>query len=390
MDYSHLFDEFDAAYTKYEQDAGYILTQNLQDRSARTGFRLAGWKPTHFEPKKEAIEWFEMDFEYAQTPEQSSHLFTVTNYNTTFYQYSGHNNYVDDPRGYSAFISGEASTFLKDNDPRLMLNTIVTDIDYSDSGVVVRTDDGGCVQADYAICTFSIGVLQHDEVKFHPKLPDWKQTGIDSMTMATYTKIFLQFPPDQVFWDTNTQFFLYADPDERGYYPIWQSLDTPGFLPGSGIFFVTVVQDQSYKAEAQSAEKTKDEVMAVLRDMFGAENVPDPVDFMYPRWSLEPWAYGSYSNWPPAYTLEMHQNLRASVGRLWFAGEATSAEYYGFLHGAYFEGQKAGESIAGCINGNATACTCDGHYETLHGTTKFNEYDEANGWTVSSFVTYGF
>ena len=30
----------------------------------------------------------------------------------------------------------------------------------------------------------------------------------------------------------------------------------------------------------------------------------------------------------------MHQNLRANVGRVWFAGEATSAEYYGFLHGA--------------------------------------------------------
>ena len=32
-------------------------------------------------------------------------------------------------------------------------------------------------------------------------------------------------------------------------------------------------------------------------------------------------------------SLEMHQNLRANVGRLFFAGEATSAEYYGFLHG---------------------------------------------------------
>ena len=338
----------------------------------------------------EAVEWYEMDFEYAQTPEQSSHMFSVVNYNSTFYQYSGHNNLITDPRGYSYIISSEASTFLKDNDPRLLLNTIVTDIAYSDSGVVVHTDDGSCIQAEYAICTFSVGVLQHDDVQFHPELPEWKRTGIDSMTMATYTKIFLQFPPDKVFWDKNTIFYLYADSYERGYYPVWESLDSPGFLEGSGIIFVTVVQDQSYQAEAQTDEQTKDQVMKVLRKMFGEENVPDPIDFMYPRWSLEPWAYGSYSNWPPSYTLEMHQNLRASVGRLWFAGEATSTEYYGFLHGAYFEGQRAGESIAKCINGHKAACSSDGGYELLHGTTRPSEYDVKNGWTVSSFLTYGF
>ena len=168
---------------------------------------------------------------------------------------------------------------------------------------------------------------------FSPPLPAWKQQGIASFSMGTYTKIFLQFPPDQVFWNTSTQFFLYADPDERGYFPVWQSLDGPGFLRGSGILFVTVVSSQSYRVEAQDDEITKEQVLAVLRDMFGPEKVPAPIAFMYPRWSLEPWAFGSYSNWPPGTSLEMHQNLRSNVGRVYFAGEATSSEYYGFLHG---------------------------------------------------------
>ena len=43
--------------------------------------------------------------------------------------------------------------------------------------------------------------------------------------------------------------------------------------------------------------------------------------------------FGSYSNWPVGMTLEKHQNLRANVNRLYFAGEATSAQYYGFLQG---------------------------------------------------------
>jgi polyamine oxidase len=207
--------------------------------------------------------------------------------------------------------------------------------------------------------------------------------------MGTYTKIFLQFPPDKVFWNKDTQFFLYADPISRGYYPVWQSLDNAGFLPGLGILFVTVVDQYAYRAEAQSDDQTKAEVLAVLRKMFGARKVPDPIAFMYPRWSLLPWARGSYSNWPPGTTLEMHENLRANVGNLWFAGEHTSAEYYGFLHGAWFEGQLAGKNIATCVKGDGK-CENEKHYTTLHGTTKASDYSLDNGWLVTSFQTFGF
>ena len=233
-----------------------------------------------------------------------------------------------------------------------------------------------------------LGVLQSDTITFKPELPDWKQNGIETFTMGTYTKIFIQFPPDQVFWNTSYQFLLYADPVERGYYPIFQSLDGEGFLPGSGIIFVTVVSSQSYVVESQDNQITKDQVLAVLRNMFGPENVPEPIAFMYPRWSLEPWAYGSYSNWPPATTLEMHQNLRANVGRLYFAGEATSAQYFGFLHGAWVEGKTVGDKIAGLIKG--TIQTEEVHYDPLHGTTFVDEYDATNGFILeSTFATYG-
>lgn len=205
--------------------------------------------------------------------------------------------------------------------------------------------------------------------------------------MTTYTKIFFQFP--KIFWPQDTQYFLYADPLERGYYPIFQSLDAPGFLPGSAILFVTVVAEQSYRVEAQDDTTTKTQILAVLRNMFGEANVPEPTAFMYPRWSRVPWAYGSYSNWPPGTTLEMHENLRANVGRLWFAGEATSAEYFGFLHGAYFEGQAAGEAVAECLEGNGS-CKGEANYRVLHGTTPEGEYDVKNGWDVSSFLTFGF
>jgi polyamine oxidase len=247
------------------------------------------------------------------------------------------------------------------------------------------------VQAAYAVCTFSLGVLQNSDVTFSPKLPYWKRTAIEKFTMGTYTKIFLQF--NETFWPRDTQYFLYADPTTRGYYPVWQSLSAPGFIPESNIIFVTVVSQEAYRVERQSDEETQKEVMKVLREMYPDKDIPEPTAFMYPRWSTTPWAYGSYSNWPPSTTLEMHENLRANVDRLWFAGEATSAQYFGFLHGAWYEGRDAGERIAGLLNhkcsnsSDTSECGNRKYYKKLSGSSPLADYSAFDGWPVSSFYS---
>lgn len=200
--------------------------------------------------------------------------------------------------------------------------------------------------------------------------------------MGTYTKIFLQF--NETFWPRETEYFLYADPTTRGHYPVWQSLSTPSFLPDSNILFATVVSDEAYRIERQPDEQTKHEATSVLRKMFPDLTIPEPTAFLYPRWSTTPWSYGSYSNWPPSTTLEMHENLRANVGRLWFAGEATSAQYFGFLHGAWFEGRDAGMQIAALLRGE---CGNRRFYEVLHGSSPLADYSAFNGWAVSSFYS---
>lgn len=48
--------------------------------------------------------------------------------------------------------------------------------------------DGLELSADYALITFSLGVLQHDDVTFEPGLPLWKREAIQSMDMVwTFT-----------------------------------------------------------------------------------------------------------------------------------------------------------------------------------------------------------
>ncbi|UQC76289.1 N1-acetylpolyamine oxidase [Colletotrichum lupini] len=343
---------------KYEYDAGEIILKNQQDRSARAGLAIAGWKPGS-DPLAQAIEWSSIDFEYANPPEKTSQQYSVVNTNTSFKRWKDDNNLVHDERG---------------------------NITYSDDSVTVHNGDGTCIVADYAICTFSLGVLQKEVVNFSPELPLWKRTAIQSMTMGTYTKIFMQFKPEDVFWDKSTQFFLYADPVQRGYYPYFQSLDHKDFVDGSGIIFVTVVDQQSYTVEAQDFDTTKKQIMDVLKDMFRKE-IPEPIDFYYHNWTREPWAYGSYSNWPPALTLEMHQNIRANLGNLWFAGEATHPQYFGFLQGAYYEGKNAGEAVSGCIKNKDDCVNLRSvAYDVLNGTTSTDKYTKVNGWSTKTFV----
>lgn len=380
-DYSDLLDEYEDASDVAYADAGYYLTENLQDPAARAGLTLAGWRPAR-DMKKAAVEWWNWDWDGSYSPDQSSFVYGVTGDNLTFNQFGDNDNFVIDQRGFNSWLVGEASTFLTRNDSRLLLDTTVSSIEYSDSGVTITfADDDGCIEAKYAICTFALGVLQNEVVDFQPQLPRWKREAIAQFQMGTYTKIFYQF--NETFWPEDTQFFLYADPTTRGYYPVWQSLSTEGFLPGSNIIFATVVDQESHRIEKQSDEATKAEGLAVLQQMFPDVDVPEPTAFMYPRWTNESWTHGSYSNWPVGMTLEKHQNLRANVGALWFAGEHTSAEYYGFLHGSWYEGCEAGVHIAANLKGNGTS---EVSYAVLHGTTTLSEWDAENGITVNDFL----
>lgn len=252
--------------------------------------------------------------------------------------------------------------FKSNNDPRLLLNTTVTEIQYNKDGVKVHTKNGDVIIADYAITTFSIGVLQHKDVKWTPTLPEWKLEGIYGFHMATYTKIFLNFP--KKFWG-DTQYVVWADPDQRGYYNSWQNLNKKGFLPAnstSNIFFVTVTQDMSYKVEAMTDKEVQDELMDVLRQMYG-DDIPEPTDILFPRWHTNPLFRGSYSNWPIGELDEHHANMKASLhNRVFFAGEAMSAEYYGFLQGAWFSGQETALHVTQCIK---TKCPAAEYYPTI-------------------------
>lgn len=364
VDFRHLIEEAGKNFDRLVASAGVRVPNGIVDASARTGYSLTGSHP--HTPEEMAAEYYQFDWEFTTSPEESSWLASAWNNNHTFGGFSEENMMSLDGRGFKTIVQAEAASFLKPT--QILLNSTVERIAYDAHGVTVTLDNGRILTAEYVICTFSLGVLQHGDIQFVPPLPAWKIEAIHSMTMGEYTKIFLQFP--RHFWfDTETALFASRT---RGRYPVWQTLDHPAFLPGSGILFGTVTGAFARRVSALPQHLVLAEIMDTLHTMFPDADIPQPDAFFFKSWSQDPHFRGAYATWPPGFVAEHHANLRADVGpaaaagtrpedddeqmqglkragRVWFAGEAGSLRHFGYLHGAYFEGADIGARVARCV-----------------------------------------
>ncbi|XP_067026364.1 uncharacterized protein [Acropora muricata] len=313
-----------------------------EDISVRVGLRLANWLPV--KPEEMATEYFEYDFEYAVPPKYVS-LRTWIADNGSIHSVKGKQFFVTDSRGYVHIVECLADMFLKPSDSRLRLNTIVNEVKYNDNGVYVTSAKGDVFFAKFALVTFSIGVLKSGLVQFKPQLPPWKIEAIFKLNMVIYTKIYLKFP--WKFWD-NYEYIFYAC-KRRGYYTIMQDLEADSRLPkGTNILLVTVTGEESVRLEYQSNEQTQEEIMEVLKNMYG-RNIPRPEGIYYPKWGLDRFFFGSWANLPIGISSADYVSLRRPVGRVFFSGEATHELYNGYVHGGYLTGVEEAEKIAHCI-----------------------------------------
>ncbi|ESW20893.1 hypothetical protein PHAVU_005G023400 [Phaseolus vulgaris] len=279
-------------------------------------------------PVELAIDFILHDFEMAEVEPIS-----------TYVDFGEREFLVADERGYDYLLYKMAEEFLFTSegrilDNRLKLNKVVRELQYSKSGVTVKTEDGCVYEANYVILSVSIGVLQSDLLSFNPPLPRWKLEAIEKCDVMVYTKIFLKFP--YKFWPSGPEkeFFIYAH-ERRGYYTFWQHMENA--YPGSNILVVTLTNEESKRVEAQPDEETLREAMAVLRDMFGS-GIPNAIDILVPRWWNNRFQRGSYSNYPIISNHKLFHNIKAPVGRIFFTGEHTSERFNGYVHGGYLSG----------------------------------------------------
>ncbi|EFN59193.1 hypothetical protein CHLNCDRAFT_138105 [Chlorella variabilis] len=99
--------------------------------------------------------------------------------------------------------------------------------------------------------------------------------------------------------------------------------------------------------EQQTDAEVVGEGLAVLRQLYGAA-VPDPIQVTVTRWAADPFSRGSYSFFAVGNPKSITAELEAPVGRLLFAGEATSDKPATVL-GAYLSGLREAKRVLGLL-----------------------------------------
>ena len=232
-------------------------------------------------------------------------------------------------RGYGALIAAYARPY------PLVLNTRVWRIDHSGRRIRIETSKG-VLSTTQAIVTVPTDLLANESIRFHPELPE-KVNAAAGLPLGVDDKVILALddPEDMVPKDGNLSGATMRT--KVGTYHV-RPFGQPcieGFFGGS---FARELEDAGDGAFAAQAI---DEIAALL----GADYRRKLKPLAESRWASDPFAHGAYSRALPGHA-GARGILAAPVdGRLFFAGEATSPNFFSTAHGARDSGERAAREV---------------------------------------------
>ena len=237
------------------------------------------------------------------------------------------------------------------------INKAVKSVRYSAAGkqgkATVTCEDGESFEADKVVFAAPLGVLKEQSIQFDPPLPQWKRDSIRRMGFGLLNKIVLVF--DKPFWDTERDMFGLLRAPRRGdgyyqtdykegrgqFYLFWNCIDTSG-LP---VLIALMAGESAYEAERTPDAELTAQCLKQLRNVFGRENVPHPVETIVTRWGSDRFARGTYSYVAAEARPGDYDLIAAPISNLFFAGEATIATHPATVHGAYLSGLRAAHEV---------------------------------------------
>ncbi|XP_033112821.1 polyamine oxidase 7-like isoform X2 [Anneissia japonica] len=305
--------------------------------------------------------------------------------------------FVIDKDGYIQ-IFNETMTFLMKRDYRdnILYNKVVERIDYSnDREVTVFCRDGTSYTAEYVLVTFSLGVLQSDLIEFVPALPLWKTTYWNRFEMAAYSKIFLNYNErNGRFWageEYDKEWFANVHSSNRkGMWPLFLNF-AHGDLFGKDTHMLMAILtgDEARRVESLTETEIMREAENTLDSMFNRYDVPLPNSILVSNWTQNPYTLGSYAIWTLGMERDCFDKMESRVGRVFFAGEATSFNNTGNLQGALESGKREGLKIYNCIYSSSckqwkTGTKCGCKSGVAEGTNRQGKYGQENATSSSN------
>ncbi|MBC2658502.1 FAD-dependent oxidoreductase [Pseudomonas sp. MSSRFD41] len=237
--------------------------------------------------------------------------------------------------GYSAMLE------LLAKGCQIHCESVVSEIEQTSSGVTVRCANGRIENGSHVILSVPLGVLKSGAIKFSPALSSQKRFAIEQLGFGCFEKLVFQF--NNSFWKT-------AENDARGIlikdhpiFPYWVDVTVS---PERPTLAAHVCGPKAIELSKLDDDTAFDMAMSALSSACGG--VPAvPVAWHRTNWLSDPFSCGAYTHIPPSVSLQEIDNLGKPEGRLLFAGEATSAERFGYVDGAYISGLREAQRLTG-------------------------------------------
>jgi monoamine oxidase len=231
-------------------------------------------------------------------------------------------------RGYGALISAYGALC------PLALNCEVTLIDHSGKRVRIETSQG-TLTAGKVIVTVPTNLIADESIRFHPALPA-KVDAARGLPLGLADKVMLALDePEALPKDGNLRGATMRT--AMGSYHL-RPFGQPCIEGYFGGRFAQELEDAGHGA---LAAQSIDEIAALLGNDYRRKLKP----LSESRWAHDPFARGSYSHALPGHAGDRAALAAPVEGRLFFAGEATSPNFFSTAHGARDSGERAAEEV---------------------------------------------
>ena len=231
-------------------------------------------------------------------------------------------------RGYGALMAAYGASL------PLATHCNVTLIDHSGPRLRIETSRG-TLSATKAIVTVPTNLIADEAIRFHPALPE-KVDAARGLPLGLADKVMLALEqPEMLPIDGNLRGATMRTAMGGFHLRPFGQPCIEGFFGGS---FAQALEDAG---EGALAAQAIDEIVALLGSDYRRRLKP----LAESRWAHDPFARGSYSHARPG-----HAGARATLaapvdGRLFFAGEATSPNFFTTAHGARDSGERAAREV---------------------------------------------
>ena len=214
---------------------------------------------------------------------------------------------------------------------KILLNTIVSKIDYSQSEIIITASNNRLFNADKVIITVPIPILKSGDIQFIPALQNEKTNAFSKIGMDAGMKVFLKF--NNKFFDQNiiggTICAAYAD-------------DSIGKAQSDNILLAFIMGDQAaYLTALANDTAITNALLQELDLMYNGQATTSFIASHVENWTTNPFVKGAYSYSTVGMGDARKIATQAISKKLYFAGEAMNTNgHHQTVHGAVETGYR--------------------------------------------------